>query len=193
MPTMKVSNILPYNGLHLLCFLAIVHKALSENGIIGFGISMYPDLCCQACHDSLSSLYLNCTTFDVGDDDDGAATGGMAKRHEEGEMAMGTTSDECRATNKEWLETMAYCIQQHCNADGYPAEKQAECFTSLVVGGAAEPSFEESIPAETPTVELADDAVWLNQSSLVNSNMYYVNHGTLAEFVRSEEYHTKYA
>ncbi|KAK3318921.1 ferric reductase like transmembrane component-domain-containing protein [Apodospora peruviana] len=38
----------------------------SKQGILGFGISLYPDLCCQACHDSLSSLYLTCTTFEHG-------------------------------------------------------------------------------------------------------------------------------
>ena len=104
---MRLSKFTPYHLLHLLSFISLAHSEPSEHGIIGLGISMYPDLCCQSCHDSLSSLYLSCTTFDVEDDDNDAGMGGMAKRHE-GDMVMGTASDECRTTNKEWLETMAY-------------------------------------------------------------------------------------
>lgn len=171
-------------------FLLIHDAAGSKDGIIGFGISMFPDLCCQACHDSLSSLYLTCTTFDDGDmSDDGMGdmgdTGGMGM--------MGMTSDECYATNTAWLQTMAYCIQQKCNADGYPAEKQAECFSAQAIGGASTPTFLDSLPATPPTVELADDAIWLNVTSLVNHDIYYATHGTLGEFARSEYFHTKYS
>lgn len=164
----------------------------AKNGIIGFGLSMYPDLCCQSCHDSLSSLYLSCTTFDHGDDD----MPGMEmlrKRDDMGGMAMGMTSDGCRANNTAWLQTMAYCIQQNCDADGYPLEKQVECFSNQAVGGAATPTFHDSLPATAPTVELAGDATWLNETSLVNGTVYYITHGTLGEFVRSEYLHTKYS
>jgi hypothetical protein len=105
-------------------FCLIYNAAGSKDGIIGFGISLYPDLCCQACHDSLSSLHLTCTVFDHGD----MSGGGMGDM---GDMEMmGTTSNECYVTNAAWLQTMAYCIQQNCNADGYPSEKQAECFSA---------------------------------------------------------------
>ncbi|AEO65379.1 uncharacterized protein THITE_2154006 [Thermothielavioides terrestris NRRL 8126] len=140
------------------------------NGIVGFGISLYPDLCCQACHDSLSSLYLTCTTFTDGGDMAGMD---MRKRDMGDMMMMGTTSDECRANNTAWLQTMAYCIQQNCDADGYPADKQAECFSNQAVAGAPKPTFQESLPAVPPTVELPADAVWLNTTSLVNKDLYY--------------------
>jgi hypothetical protein len=44
-----------------------------------------------------------------------------------------------------------------------------------------------------PTVKLARDAVWLNSTSLVNSELYYETYGTLGEFGRSEYLHTKYS
>lgn len=156
----------------------------SKNGIVGFGISLWQDLCCQACHDSISMLYLSCTTFDEGDMS-GMDIGDM--------MMMGTTSDECYASNTAWLQTMAYCIQQNCKADGYPTAKQAQCFSKQAVAGASKPTFEESLPATAPTVELAEDAVWLNDTSLVNANVYFSTHGTLGEFARSEYFHTRYA
>lgn len=88
---------------------------------------------------------------------------------------------------------MAYCIQQNCNADGYPAEKQAKCFSVQAVAGASTPTFQDSLPATAPTVEVAEDAMWLNVTSLVNSDTYYATHGTLGEFARSEYIHTRYS
>jgi hypothetical protein len=75
--------------LSLLFF--IHHVSGTENGIVGFGISLYQDLCCQSCHDSLSSLYLTCTTFTDGDD--------MSMDMDRDMDMTGTTSDECYATN----------------------------------------------------------------------------------------------
>jgi hypothetical protein len=177
--------------LFLLCLTGIQHADASKDGIVGYGISLYPDLCCQACHDSLSALYLSCTTFHHGD---GMSGMDMRKRDGmEGMEMMGMTSDECRQNNTAWLQTMAYCIQQKCAADGYPADKQAECFRNQAVGGAPEPTFRDSLPATAPTVELAEDATWLNDTSLVNNQLYFATHGTLGEFAREEYLHTKYS
>lgn len=167
----------------VLVFSFIHHGDASEHGIIGFGLSMYQDLCCQSCHDSLSSLYLSCTIFPEGN----AMSMGMSMD------MMGTTSDDCYATNIPWLQTMAYCIQQNCKADGYSAENQAKCFSNQAVAGASEPSFQDSLPAMAPTLELTEDATWLNVTSLVNRNTYYATHGTEGEFARSEYIHTRYS
>lgn len=156
-----------------------------EHGIVGFGISLFQDLCCQSCHDSLSSLYLGCTTFPEGED--------MSMSMDMDMHMMGETSDECYATNLPWLQTMAYCIQQNCNADGYSAEKQAKCFRTQAVAGASEPTFQDSLPPTAPTAELSEDEIWLNVTSLVNRNTYYATHGTLKEFARSEYIHTRYS
>ncbi|KFY10172.1 hypothetical protein V491_07790 [Pseudogymnoascus sp. VKM F-3775] len=106
---------------------------------------------------------------------------------------MPTTTEECYAANAPWLQTMAYCIQQNCNADRYSAEKQAKCFSNQAVGGASEPTFEDSLPASAPTVELSEDAMWLNSTSLVNKNTYSSIFGTLKKFTRQEYMHTRYS
>lgn len=173
----------------LSIFFSFHHVSAIEHGIVGFGISLFQDLCCQSCHDSLSSLYLSCTTFTEGDD----MSMSMSMDMDMGMGMTGTTSDECYATNIPWLQTIAYCIQQNCNADGYSAEKQAKCFRTQAVAGASEPTFQNSIPATAPTVELSEDAIWLNFTSLVNRNTYYATHGTLKEFARSEYIHTRYS
>lgn len=170
-------------------FYFIAKVNAGANGIIGFGISLYQDLCCQACHDSLSFLYLNCTTFSDGEDSSDMDMSGM----DMSDMPMGTTSDECYASNQPWLQTMAYCIQQNCNADGYPADQQAQCFSTYAVGGASQPAFQESLPTTAPTEELAEDAMWLNDTSLVNQDLYSSTHGTYGEFARAEYYHSRYS
>ncbi|KAK1991697.1 ferric reductase like transmembrane component [Colletotrichum falcatum] len=170
----------------LSCLVANVY-AQTGSGIIGFGISLYPDLCCQACHDSLSALYLNCTTFSSSMDMGGMSMSGMDMQ------MMGTTSPDCYASNKPWLQTMAYCIQKNCNAHGYPADKQAQCFSNQAVAGAPSPTFEESLPSVAPTTELASDAMWLNETSLVNQALYDSTYGTEGEFARSEYFHTRYS
>lgn len=165
------------------------HAAPVPNGIIGFGISLYQDNCCQSCKDSLKQLYLNCTTFPDGFD----PSAEMSMEMMGGDMSMmPETSDECYASNTPWLQTMAYCIQDRCNADAFPADKQAECFSTYAVGGAEEPTMEASLPPSPPTEEVAADAKWLNTTSLVNQDLYYSTHGTYFEFARSEYFHTRY-
>ena len=177
----------------IVCILSLFYfleaaKAQTGNGIIGFGISLYQDLCCQACYDSLSSLYLRCTTFSSSGELSDNMSDDMSM-----DMTMGTTSDECYASNTPWLQTMAYCIQQNCDAVGYPAEDQAQCFQKQAVKGASEPTFQDSLPPTSPTVELSTDATWLNVTSLVNRDVYYATYGTEGEFARSEYIHTRYA
>ncbi|KAI0531860.1 ferric reductase like transmembrane component-domain-containing protein [Xylaria digitata] len=154
----------------------------AKNGIIGFGIPLYQDSCCLACHDSLSSLYLGCTTF--------------PKHHDMPGMDMdmtGMTSEECRTSNMPWLQTMAYCIQQACGAHGYTVEQRAKCFSIHAAAGASEPAFHDCLPDMAPTVELPPDAKWLNITSRVNRDLYHSTHGTLEEFARSEYIHTRYS
>lgn len=119
---------------------------------------------------------------------------GMSKDMGTGMHPTGETSEQCYATNTPWLQTMAYCIQQNCNADGYfGVEKQAKCFRTQAVANALYPTVEDSLPATAPTVELFEDDLWLNVTSLVNRNTYYATHGTLKEFARSEYIHTRYS
>ncbi|KAI0144621.1 ferric reductase like transmembrane component-domain-containing protein [Xylariaceae sp. FL1272] len=168
-------------------------SAVGKNGIVGFGIELWPDLCCASCADSLSALYLSCTTFpnstttdsDMDDMDDmGMDDMGMDE--------MPETSDDCRASNTPWLQSMAYCIQQNCKTDGLSASRQAKCFKDEAAMGAETPTFEDSLPETAPTVELASDALWLNKTSLVNSELYSSTYWTYSEFKKSENMHSQY-
>ncbi|KAI1424390.1 ferric reductase like transmembrane component-domain-containing protein [Xylaria sp. FL1777] len=173
---------------NIALFLLIQDVRGAENGIIGFGLSFYQDSCCLACHDSLSPLYLDCTTFPQHHN-----MSGMKMDMDMDMDMMGTTSEECRSSNMPWLQTIAYCIQQACGPHGYTMEQQAKCFRLYAVDGASEPTFHHSLPDTAPTAELPEDAEWLNVTSLVNQDLYYATHGTLDEFARSEYIHTRYS
>lgn len=166
-------------------------SALASSGIVGYGIRLFPDLCCQACYDSLSSLHLSCTDFAGSSSMSPADMMGMAMGTMD--IPMATTSDGCYASNAPWLQTMAYCIQRNCDAAGYSADKQAECFSQRAVAGASQPAFDASLPPTPPTVELAGDATWLNSTSLVNAALYRSIYGTYQEFERQERLHSTYS
>lgn len=200
------------------CFLC--HPILAANtlkhGVVGYGISMYKPVCCYACHDSLSSLYLNCTTFMAMDEQDSHGMGmdmklknklrkrvnmdmelnhNLHKRMDMGsggsEMAM--TSDACRASDRAWLQTLAYCVHDRCTHEGVSAGLQNQCFKSQAAGGLAVPNLRDALPQQAPGIELANDATWLNTTSLVNNDLWTRNYGTLSKFEYSEDMHTRYS
>ncbi|KAI9051730.1 hypothetical protein LZ554_004770 [Drepanopeziza brunnea f. sp. 'monogermtubi'] len=163
----------------------------SAGGLIGYGITMYKPVCAYACSDALSSLYLNCTTFeshDMGMDMDMAGMK-LKKRMEMGSEMMGMTSDECYATDRVWQETLAYCMKDRCGTiDGVKEEKIAKMYSKLSNSDAV---YSEVLPAERPATELAVDAEWLNVTSLVNSKLYFDNRQTRSEFEFQETMHAR--
>lgn len=178
----------------LLTFTSTVSAALklqeTKYGVIGLGIPMYKPVCCYACHDALSSLYLNCTTFS--DDHHSGMDMKLRKRMDMGGESMAETSDECRTTDQTWLQTLAYCITSHCTEEGAGEAYQAECFQKVAAGMLPVQSLQASIPSQPPTAALADEDEWLNTTHLVNPVKYADNWRTLDEFSKSEERHTRY-
>ena len=160
-----------------------------KHGTIGYGINMYHPWCCTACSDVLSSLFLNCTTFD----DMSHEGHGMKKRMAGMEGPMGTTSPECYASSDVWLETFSYCVKSHCDAEGVSEDKQEKCWQLKAAGGLAVPTLKESQPPNPPTEEVADDAEWLNSTMLANEASWTSDRGTIMEFEKSEQDHVMFS
>ena len=116
----------------------------------------------------------------------------LRKRMDMGGEAMAETSDECRASDQTWLATFAYCVNSHCTEEGVNAGARNQCFETLAAGSLPVPGLKESLPQQQPEEELAEDAEWLNTTQLVNAAAYADQRGTLSEFERSEEYHSRY-
>ncbi|KAH6718239.1 ferric reductase like transmembrane component-domain-containing protein [Leptodontidium sp. MPI-SDFR-AT-0119] len=160
-----------------------------KHGMIGMGINMYKPVCAYACHDSLASLWLNCTTFSTPSDDMAGMDMKLLKRMDMGEEAEATTSMECVASNMPWLQTLAYCLKDRCGIDGVGEKKIAKAYTTLSMSDIA--VYSEMLPAENPTTELDADAMWLNETSLVNYDLYFSNRQTLQEFEYQEDTHVQ--
>lgn len=154
------------------------------------GIKMYKPICSYACHDSLSSLYLSCTAFDSGDSIAGMDMK-MKKRMDMGSVE-GTTSSACRANDTVWLQTFAYCIQQHCAADGVSESEMESGWEALAADGDAVPEMKTVLPASVPTVEVDADAMWLNETQLANRDLYFATRQTLDEFAYQEKIHVRF-
>jgi len=172
--------------------LARLTTAVTKHGTIGYGINMYHPWCCYACLDSLATVYINCTTFSKPSGDDGMSMK-LRKRMDMDMEMTGTTSDECYASNKPYLQSMAYCIQSHCDAEGLSYEKQNSCFQGIAAGGVTVPTLHDALPGTPPTEELAADAMWLNKTMLVNEDYWKADRGTIEEFEISEEDHVKFS
>lgn len=116
----------------------------------------------------------------------------MGKRSTD--MAMdGETSDECYAHNLAYQQTLAYCIKTHCDDDGISYNEQNECFQSKAYAGPLGPSLQQSLPTQAPTKEIAMDAIWLNNTMLVNEAMYQEDWATISLFEEIEVDHVSWS
>lgn len=150
------------------------------------GISMYKPVCAYACHDSLSPLYLNCTTFD----DDMSGMDMKVRKRMDMDSAMGMTSSACRAQDLPWLQTLAYCFMQRCGTEDSVPESSIEAAWSLLAADGDEvPAYQTSLPLTTPSTEVDSDAMWLNFTSLVNDSVYFATRQTYQEFEYQEDTH----
>jgi len=174
-----------------ICFASPPSSAL-KHGTIGMGITMYYPVCAYACSNSLSGLYLTCTTFEdeshMDMDMDGMDMK-VKKRMDMGSEPEGTTSSECRARDTFWRQTFAYCLKANCAKDKVKESDIEDVWQVLAADELTVPSYQSSIPSDAPTNELEPDAMWLNTTALVNNKTYWSNHQTLYEFEYQEDTH----
>ncbi|KAL2066035.1 hypothetical protein VTL71DRAFT_2106 [Oculimacula yallundae] len=165
----------------------------TNHGLVGMGITMYKPVCAHACHETLSLLWLNCTTFAMpGHDVDGKGGMSMKLHKRSGDLGKGpvaTTSLKCRASDLPWLQTLAYCMKDRCGADGVGEKDIVKAYTKLSMSDKA--VYSEMVPAVAPTVQLEADAKWLNQTMLVNYENWFSWRQTLQEFEYDDEVHTQ--
>ena len=105
----------------------------------------------------------------------------------------GLTSNECYASSQVWKQTLSYCIQVHCNIEGIAYSHQNNCFQTLAAGGLPVPSLQDSLPVNAPKEELAEDAIWLNETMLGNEAYWLADRGTIEAFEKVEEDHVKFS
>ena len=181
--------------LPLKSFVSFVALAASltiaaKHGTIGYGINMYHPWCCTACYDALTMVYLNCTTFSKSS---GGGGMGMKLRKRMDMEMLGSTSNECYASSKPYQQTLSYCVKSRCDKEGISYAKQNRCFQRLAAGGLQVASLEDLLPDVAPKEELAEDAMWLNKTLLVNNDYWHADRGTIEAFEKSEEGHVRFS
>jgi hypothetical protein len=117
-------------------------------------------------------------------------------------MVTLTTSPECWATDDAYLTSLAYCMKTECAKSNIPISK-FESFWELQATGQsnagvmtipAKWSFQESlsIVSSVPSVTLAANATWLNETSLVNPKTYLAQYDVLYAVQRETTFENRY-
>lgn len=143
--------------------------------LVGYGIYPYSPPCAFACHRSLSSLTLQCSS----DMASGSHMGGHSDM----------ISPQCRAGDTSWLTTLAWCMRTKC-ADYHISTSNLEAFWEVQSTGdsSVAPKWGYSTTlfniAQTPTRELTrvDDS--LNSTVLVNPAVYEAQYNALTAVQR---------
>jgi hypothetical protein len=169
----------------------------TRHGLIGYGIMLYQPACAHACDNSISAP-LNCSIGRTNDqttiskkllmrDDDLQTTSGDEW------TVSATPSPECKSTNQNYLETLAYCIKQFC-PDKTPME--LERFWSDDGPGKAV----DSLPAYGEMLASIDrvpdrqvnNSMLLNYTGRVSEYQWKLNYQALRTFTLLEITHQQY-
>ncbi|KAF7593573.1 hypothetical protein BBP40_011193 [Aspergillus hancockii] len=148
-------------------------------GFVGYGISMYQPPCAHACRSSITNP-LNCSM----PSDHGMATHWVVEE---------SPSAECYATNDAFLQTLAYCLSLHCQAQ---ANSAIQKYWEMNVAGSTQDqplpkeSYEQALQSITvrPNVTIHSSTV-LESASLVSEELYDLNWHTLSVFEKMEITH----
>lgn len=155
------------------------------HGFIGLGIDMYSPTCATACRDTLKMYALRCSTF----------MDHHAKRHSD--ALMFETSPECSTTDSVFLQSLAFCIYEHCQ--DVPVSELEWWWEERVPGRERpQPRPEEAYSVllrevlEAPPTGVADSAEILNGTTMVDKDTYQANYNGDFYFEGAETKHSTY-
>lgn len=165
---------------------SMISRGRPGHGFIGYGITMYYPPCAWACQNSISNP-LHC------DNNGEMDMTGMNKRME---MSMAEPSPECYATNDPYLQTLAYCMSQHCqDIDIWELERWWQTFVpgrNLHQPVPKEPYQQalESLQSPPNSTIPADEV--LHSASLVSADDYEANYNGDHTFEINDTRHETY-
>ena len=170
--------------LHILLANAIVSTGREGYGIVGYGIRMARPACAYACRDAITNP-LKCKS---------GASGGS------GTSVLTQTTDapppECYANNEPYLQTLAYCISQHCS--DVPVWRLERYWEENVAGREAhQPRPRQSYQATLALIGTAPRSTTPSQKilttvSLVDNSTYFGLYNAESGFTESEIAHERY-
>lgn len=174
----------------LLLRLALVgvhaQKPRRESGLIGYGIAAFDPFCAFGCRDSISGATLNCSEVTTEEMD------GMPGMTE----TMVMTEPECYATDDVFLQTLALCIQSHCQ--DIQVSKLERYWERNVVGTNEDQpdpkyTYQQALAKINSTsIATYDGTGSLNETSAVSEVLWFANYNTDEIFIRQESQQEKF-
>ena len=162
--------ILQYLSIPLI-ILACAHTSSAAFDLFVLRRSIYNPRCAHACRGPISTPKLDCTS-----------------------ELTGRTSEECYATDDNFLQTLAFCISKRCNVDDVVLEQFWEQYVVgwQVSNPAPQYGYQTAVKlAGTPTQNIS----WggdLDQVSLVGDTDYEKSYVSLADWTDNENLHARY-
>ncbi len=163
--------------------------AASQPGFVGYGIAAYQPMCGWICREVISGAQLNCSTI-AADSMDGM--GGMTMT----DTLM--TEPACYAADTAFLQTLAFCMHQHCGS--LPAAARESYWERQAVGtdpGQPAPKWTYSEALAAATADGAPTVIWssgpLNITSIINETVWQTDLDTEDTFWGQERQQEKYA
>ncbi|UJO24165.1 Ferric/cupric reductase transmembrane component B [Fulvia fulva] len=185
---MAVHSICKAHWLLLTLFITSVlcSKGTRGSGFVGYGITMYKPACATACRDVLSAYSLECE----GDNQDHSHMRRMA--------GMGAEkvppSPSCYAVNDPYLQSLAYCISQHC--EDIPIYTIEQWWNRRVTGrvpGQPKPkeTYQQSLAkiVVNPPTNVTESEEMLMEPSLVEDETWLANFHGDSVFEKNERMH----
>ncbi|KAL2138211.1 hypothetical protein VTI28DRAFT_7271 [Corynascus sepedonium] len=175
---------------HLVSGLLLGVLPWTAVALMGLGQQMYYPACGYACLNTLSTFPLSCTTHDHHD------MGGDMSDMEMDMPSMATTTPACRAEDRAYLTTLAWCFHTKCTDDAVPdwdLEKfwAEQATTDPTVAPKWSYSAALANISRPPTKELAADDT-LNVTALVPQDAWTSEYGTMTTMEFVEAWHERY-
>ena len=144
----------------------------SGHGVSGLGLSLFKPSCCYSCLNSLWALDLPCSQTNPN-------------------LTFAVNSPQCHASNKIYLESLAWCMKLECIGEGV-SDAEVGSVWNRIAGDGAKVGEWQSYLAQQPSSTLASGAVNLTQPSLVNREVYEHSRDTILDYSSQEKYHEIY-
>ena len=118
----------------------------------------------------------------------------MVKRM--GGMSMDKPSPQCYANNDRFLQSVAYCVSQHC--EDVPTWKLERWWTKKISGAKGQPEPKESYQqtlakiATPPNATIPADEMLMDENTLVDEETWLANYNADYIFEENESTHVRY-
>lgn len=162
-----------------------------KHGLIGYGISIYQPACAHACQNAVTAP-LNCSSSET-DDQHGKREDDLHNTPSDRWVIVADPSPECKSTNRNYLETLAYCLDTFCPSKSPAALEKFWSEDGPGSAGVQQTTYGKILASidKTPDTQVNNSEV-LNYTGTVSEYQWRLNYQTLRTFTKLEITHQQY-